>query len=197
MLNLKTIKLFAIIIFAAAMVSAEENSRRKIPNQAFGDRKHQVNTSFGVSIRDFKRFEDLYFWQISYGQEKTFFMLPGRLNAELMMQQGSGKYSKYDEYMAGISQDWVFPILWWLNPKPISNLYLGVGLGGYIKTNKTDRISSKFTFGQRVFLGYRIKERVAIEFYGRHFSNGTLTNQTSGYDFIGLSVMWNFSAKSL
>lgn len=178
---------FIVVLISVTIISAQ------IPNPSFGGKRHQISAQFGRSLRSFDHLEDLFIWGISYGQPHNFFMLPGRLNLEFILERGFGEYSKYDNLLAGISQDIVFPIFFWLKPKPISNLYFSANLGGYIGTEKTDRISSIFTFGQKAVVGYNIKEIITLEFYGQHYSNGTLTEKNSGFEFICFSVIWNFS----
>ncbi|NYZ67477.1 acyloxyacyl hydrolase [Endozoicomonas sp. SM1973] len=73
-----------------------------------------------------------------------------------------------------------------------TNAYLTLGLGAYIKDNDTNRIGSKFTFGERLAVGYRFNNGVALELYARHFSNGSLTKENSGQNFAGLSVGYTF-----
>jgi len=180
----------ALLLGTCIFVSAE------IPNPAFGERKHQLSAHFGNSVRDGGNFENLYLGGVSYGQANDFFMLPGRRNFEFMTHRGFGRYSQYNQnIVAGFSQDLILPVFWMVYPKPLSRLYLGINLGIYIQSEMNERIGSRFTFGQRAFMGYRIIDELAVEFYGRHFSNGDLTEKNSGQDFLGLTVIWNFSSK--
>ena len=73
----------------------------------------------------------------------------------------------------------------------VGDFYTTLGLGIYIKSESTNRVSSKFTFGERFGLGYRIN-RVNFEVYARHFSNGTLTDENSGQNFYALTLAFNF-----
>ena len=59
------------------------------------------------------------------------------------------------------------------------------------KSESTDIISSKFTFGERLGLGTNIGV-MNLEAYIRHFSNGTLTDKNSGQSFVGLSTEFKF-----
>jgi hypothetical protein len=110
-----------------------------------------------------------------------------------MTHRGKGEFSEYNQDIVfGFSQDLILPAFWWTSPKPFCKIYAGINLGIYIEPNITDRIGSRFTFGERVFLGYRIIDGLTVELYGRHFSNGDLTEINGGQNFIGLSAMWNF-----
>jgi len=189
---LKKYFLCALFFLSFSVVSAE------IPNPAFGEKKHQLSLHFGNGIRSGLNFEELYLGAISYGQANRFFMLPGRINLEFMTHRGMGRFAEYNQYaIMGFSQDLIVPAFIWAEPKAISRLYLGINLGIYIQSEMTQRISSRFAFGQRAFLGYRINDKFAVELYGRHFSNGDLTEKNSGQDFLGFSVFWNFSSKGI
>jgi len=162
----------------------------QIPNVAFGERENQLSLHLGQSGRNYM--EDFFLIGFSYSQPNRFFRLPGRINVEFMTHRGLGTLSRYNQDMVfGFSQDVVLPVFWrW--GQHFSRMYLGINLGIYIESEITDRIGSKFTFGERAFLGYRIIDALALELYYRHFSNGDLTAINSGQDLIGLSVMWNF-----
>lgn len=126
--------------------------------------------------------EDLYTVNIQYSQPNEFFRIPGRRNIEAGVFAFGDHESGLDEnnqFIAGVSQD-----IFLINS---SFFYAGVGLGGYIKSKSTERISSKVTFGQKVFAGLNMN-RVIVEMYLRHYSNGTLTNKNSGQNFMGLSL---------
>ncbi|MDR0304203.1 MAG: acyloxyacyl hydrolase [Chitinispirillales bacterium] len=129
--------------------------------------------------------EKLFIVGLNYSQPNDFFRLPGRRNVEFLTQRGIGELSQYNQNIIfGFSQDLISPAVW--------RLYGGINLGIYIKPQMTDRISSRFTFGERAFLGFRVIDELVLELYARHFSNGDLTGGNAGQNFIGLSVMWNF-----
>ncbi|MDE1464531.1 acyloxyacyl hydrolase [Spartinivicinus poritis] len=92
--------------------------------------------------------------------------------------------SQYDLGMIGISKDVAL--------LSGTNTYLAVGLGIYLKEKKTNRIGSKFTFGERLALGYRFDSGIAMELYARHFSNAGITDDNSGQNFAGLSIGYTF-----
>ena len=153
-------------------------------NPAFAGSNNQVSMHFGVSAYG-ERFEGLFLTGVQYSQPNVFFRIHGRRSVELMTARGGGELSRYSQLMIfGFTQDALLPIS--------GPVYTGINLGIYIKSNATDRISSKFTFGEKLFLGIGIFNGVVLELYGRHFSNGTLTEINSGQNFAGVSVIKNF-----
>ena len=160
-----------------------------IHNPIFGSRDNQLSLWAGKSFRS-DGFEKLYSLNLQYSQPNTFFRLPGRRNIEIGGFTG-GKHeanekndlSQYDQYIGGLSQD----VLIFYG----DNFYSGVGLGAYIKSESTSRISSKFTFGEKIFVGYSFGA-VSAELYVRHYSNGTLTKENAGQNFAGLALAYNF-----
>lgn len=122
-----------------------------------------------------------------YAQPNRIFKLPGRINFEI-----GGIFSlypppPYNFAMVGISQDLILPIY----PSEFGNLFLGIGIGLYIKSEIDDRVGSKVTFGERFFLEY-VFRGFEIEIYYKHYSNGTLEHPNSGHDFGGLSLGYCF-----
>lgn len=133
----------------------------------------------GVSLRE--NLEELYILEAKYSQPSDFFKIPARKNIEFITAKGIDDLRKYNQDIVfGLSQEVLFLTL--------DKIYSGFGLGAYIKVAATDRISSKFTFGQRVFIGYRANDRINLEMFVNHFSNGTLTSLNSGQNFVGLSL---------
>jgi len=172
-----------IALFAVCVCVANA----EIPNPAFGEADgggiNQISAHFGQSVRG--GMEELFIAELCYSQPNRFFRFPGRQNIEFLTQQGIGGFSDYNQALIfGFSQDMITPGFW--------RMYAGINLGIYIKGKKTGRIGSEFTFGERVFLGYRVTKDYILELYGRHFSNGGLTEKNAGQNFIGLSAARNF-----
>ena len=167
------------LTFVAKTAFAYDNDT----NILFGDAKHQISVHGGVSLRH--QFENLYMFEIQYSQANTFFGLDARQNLELITARGFGNAQKYSQdIILGISEDAIV--------FHTQRFYIGATLGAYIKSQKTDRISSKFTFGQKFFIGLKFLQNSAVELYVRHFSNGSLTELNSGQNFMGLSYTINF-----
>lgn len=118
-----------------------------------------------------------------YSQPNRIFKLPGRVGFEVGFYYPPPPQSSSAYFLiVGISQDLVLPIY----PSKFGNLFFGVGIGLY-----DDRIGSKVTFGERFFLGY-VFGGFEIEFYYKHYSNGTLQNPNSGHDFGGVALGYCF-----
>lgn len=177
----------------ALPVVAEES----VFNPMFGSKQNQIMLHSGMSFRS-NGFEKLFHASLSYSQPDTFFRLPARNNIEAGVIRGedweegeSTKYfknelnlSQYDTTILGLSKD--------VAVLSGTNSYLTVGLGAYIKNQTSNRIGSKFTFGQRIGVGYRFDSGLNIELFARHFSNGSLTQENSGQNFAGLSTGFSF-----
>ncbi len=92
--------------------------------------------------------------------------------------------SENNQFAIGLSKDVIIPLF--------SNLYFGAGLGIYIKNKINSRISSKFTFGQKYFLGFNLNEHISLEIFEKHISNGSITDNNNGYDFLGIAASYIF-----
>lgn len=174
---MKTWTLLSLIVigFASSKALAEDD----ISKRYFSGQQNQLQIAAGVSSRS-DGFEDFYSFNVQYSQPNRFFRLPGRINAEVGAGFGEDDYK---QRIAGLSQD----LLYSFNDR----FYAGVGLGGYIKSKQTDRIESKYTFGERAFVGYSM-EQGAVELYIRHYSNGSVTTGNAGQNFVGLAYSWHF-----
>lgn len=188
MFNKKLIKIYFIyFVVFAKLVSAETKN-----NPAFDNFKNQFNFHLAFSPRKQKpekeHLENLYLAFIQYSQPNKIFRTYGRINFEVL---GIADFSKKlfsssenNQFAVGLSQDLLIKLF-------NQNLYCGAGLGIYIKNKVNSRIGSKFTFGQKYFIGYNFG-RVNLEIYEKHISNGSITPENSGYDFIGIGVTYNF-----
>ncbi|EKF9136354.1 acyloxyacyl hydrolase [Vibrio cholerae] len=162
--------------------------------------ENQITISAGQSVRSGFDRENLYMGSIVYSQPSTFFRIPAKLNIEGIYVKGKDasadkqvgdnlyprdlRLSDYDMGIFGISQD--------VQLFNINGFYSSIGLGGYLKSESTDRISSKFTFGEKITVGYQFNNTVNLELYARHFSNGSLTDKNAGQNFYGLSLGYSF-----
>jgi hypothetical protein len=91
-------------------------------------------------------------------------------------------YSKYNSIIGGAMEEFVFGTEY---------LYATAGIGIYYASKTTDRIGSKFAFGERISIGTNLKA-MNIEIFGRHFSNGSITKDNDGHNFVGLSLAFKF-----
>ncbi len=172
-------------LFAPAIAGAQ------MRNPMFGDKQNQFgvygagSTGTGSPLSHMgskvQYTEDLGEIELQYSQPSEFFRLPARSSVHLIQIIGEDK----TQPAFGLMQEFLF----------IPNLerfYAGLGLGIYMKERANDgRIDSRFTFGERLFLGYHF-DSMTLELYWRHFSNGDLTPINTAYNFFGLGTVWNF-----
>lgn len=160
-------------------------------NPMFGDKQNQLalyaagSTGTGAVSRmgsTLKVEEDMGLVELQYAQPSTFFRLPARSSVHVAQITGLDK----DQLVFGLAQEFLFI-------PNFEHFYAGLGLGIYIKERSTDgRVDSAFTFGEKLFLGYRFDNDVALELYWRHFSNGDITPVNAAYNFVGLGLIKNF-----
>lgn len=185
-MNVKTIYC-AVCVCVSLLLPFTACAEDKRPNVFFGDKENQIRLTVGQSLSS--GVEDLYTTSLIYSQPGTFFRLPSRNNLEIGGFKGkkasdpNTDLSQYNLTYLGLSKD--------VQLFHIDNFYVALGLGGYIKSERTHRISSKFTFGQTATLGYNADPFV-IEIHARHFSNGSLTDKNAGQSFYGLAIGSNF-----
>lgn len=167
-------------------------------NPIFGDAQNQVSFKFSIGTGGSSMYhliginwhmEPFSFFSVEYSQPTTFFRLPARQSIELGTTYGFRKkdgedWTDYSWPIIGASID---PVLFWTD-----RLYAGFGLGPYIKWQVDSRQDSRFVFGTKVFFGYRATNRMGIELFTKHFSNGNLTPINAAYNFFGLDVNVNF-----
>lgn len=161
-------------------------------NPAFGDKQNSIRFEFGASVRS-SGFENQYQVEFIYSQPNRFFRLHGRLNLEIGGFFGFGSNGGIDLRalnlaFAGVSEDILLPLFVSENS---GNLYVGAGIGAYIKSKGEGRVISNFTFGERVFVGY-FYNSFNIEIFIKHFSNGTLARPNKGHNFFGITAGWVF-----
>lgn len=119
-------------------------------------------------------------FMLQYSQPATVFRLDGRQNLHVgHVLDGNTPWS-----FAGASLDVILA--------SYRRVYAGAGIGGFIRTQETERLNSRFTFGERAFIGCRITPTFGAEVFIQHFSNGDLTDKNLGYNFLGLSGSINF-----
>lgn len=160
-------------------------------NPMFGDKQNQfaLYAAGSTGEGDLSRMgstlqiqEDLGLVELQYAQPSTFFRLPARSSIHVSQIIGLDK----TQAVFGLMQEFL------LVPN-FEHFYAGLGLGIYIKERKIDgRVDSAFTFGEKLFLGYRFDNDFGLELYWRHFSNGDITPVNAAYNFVGLGLVKNF-----
>jgi len=190
-----------------------------IDNPFFRGYRHQVGFSIGAGVNsgiivpppmEWVPFAEFH---IQYSVPATIFYFPARFSINIT--QTVGWDSKYDlSFRRGYSsrrwrtpeqcppgacqwrwQDYTIPIIYlsldvalWHNDR----WFVGVGPGVGMQGQENERIGSKLVFIFKPFIGYRINDRTAIEFYIRHFSNGNTAPENNSYAFYGISITRNF-----
>ena len=185
---------FLAFLFSALLLSQEEIKRQNayltdnlLINSIFP--KEEVNNSIRIEFSSSLSSDRHYFnANLIYAQPNRIFKLPGRLNFEIGgFFTPANQTHIYNFAIIGISQDVIFPIY----PSDFGNLFLGVGIGLYLKSKVDDRVGSAITFGERLFVGYMVED-YDIELYYKHYSNGTIEIPNGGHDFWGISFGYCF-----
>ena len=174
-------KIFTMLFLMLANASSYANT-------VFSDHQNQFSLSGGQTTH--KKMGAVYYMDASYSQPTTFFRREARRNVEAGHFQSylvdDNKYENLIEYKVnffGLSKDVVL--------FSVGNFYTTARLGLYIKDVTDDRIGSKVTFGESISFGYS-KNKFIIELFGRHFSNGSLTEYNAGHDFFGVKIGYNY-----
>jgi hypothetical protein len=181
--NLKNV-IFVSCLCLGLVVTCEARSY-------FGEKENQLSIYVGQEFTGINgknpRIEQLCGFHIVYSQPNTFFRLQGRQNFEgLCFFAYNNKYRKYNRFTAGLSQDIIIPVYIYN-----CNFFCGLGTGIFISDIGTEKISSRFMFGQKAFVGIKFGTEI-IELFVRHFSNGDLTSKNEGYNFFGIAIVHNF-----
>ncbi|MBE6457098.1 MAG: acyloxyacyl hydrolase [Alphaproteobacteria bacterium] len=121
---------------------------------------------------------------VQYSQPINFLRLPGRINVHLLQNFA---YRHNDGASFG-----AIGISWDLALASICGWYFGVGIGPYMRDSGDKYVESRLVFGERVFIGKNIGERIRAEFFTQHFSNGDFTNLNRGFNFLGLGINYSF-----
>jgi hypothetical protein len=176
------LKMNKALIVAAILICSGATAIEAKSNVFFGEGNiSQIGFSGGTgSQEEGDQHGAREFLALHYAQPTEVFRLPARIAIEGAALVGEGV--KWN--MAGI--------FWDMAPIKYNRFYLGVGIGGYIRSKITPRLDTKFTFGEKVFAGYRIMDDFSLELFARHISNGTISERNLGYNFFGIEAMTNF-----
>lgn len=174
---------FCIRVNAEQDIAQGYFARHYQQNPAFLDRQNAFRLEFAPSLYG-GHFENYHITQITYSQPNHPFRLHGRVNLELAyIFAGNKRYHEFNQPIFGLSEDIILPIY----SKDTLSLYAGLGIGAYIKDGIERRVGSRFTFGERVFVGV-LFEGLVLEIIARHLSNGTIELPNDGHNFIGLNL---------
>lgn len=120
----------------------------------------------------------------SYAQPTEFFRLPARMNISFV--QNIAYESSHGLTFVGVGLSWDVALFEW------RGFYFGVGLGPYYRDNQDRWVSSRFMFGEKVFLGKNFYNHWRGEIFTQHFSNGDITDINTGFNFAGIGINYSF-----
>lgn len=119
-----------------------------------------------------------------YSQPIEILRLPSRVNIDVLQNIAYNSADGTSFGAVGISWDVVlFELCGW---------YAGIGIGPYMRDSGDRYVASRLVFGERVFIGKNIGERVRAELFSQHFSNGDFTDVNHGFNFLGIGVNFSF-----
>ncbi|MBO4625850.1 MAG: acyloxyacyl hydrolase [Alphaproteobacteria bacterium] len=130
---------------------------------------------------------DIYpqtFLMATYSQPVTVFRLPARINLNIL--QNIAYESSHGLSFIGTGVSWDISLF------DYRGFYIGIGIGPYYRDNHDRWLSSRFMFGEKVFLGKNISEHWRGELFTQHFSNGDITDVNTGFNFFGLAINYSF-----
>lgn len=173
------------------------SARADDDNPFFGKFKHQMALGAGAGINygwvlaPMAKFVPFNEFHAQYSVPSDVFYFPARLSLNVSQTMGYGEGyawdwgdSQYHRQIIYLTKDaallhgerWLF----------------GTGVGMGFQSHQNDRIGSKLIFTFKWFIGYRFTESFGAEFYFKHFSNGSTTEENNSYAFYGLGMTWNF-----
>ena len=121
---------------------------------------------------------------IQYSQPTQILRLPARINVHAL-QNFAYRHDNGASFGAvGISWDIVFA--------SICGWYIGAGMGPYMRDSGDKYVESRLVFGERIFIGKNIGNRVHAEIFTLHFSNGDFTEMNRGFNFLGIGLNYSF-----
>lgn len=151
-----------------------------------------IYASQGTSQGDLGHLVFPWDWHISpmtmamfqYSQPITILRMPSRVNVHALQNFGYRGANGTSFGAIGISWDIAF-----FN---YCDWYIGAGIGPYMRDSGDKYVTSRLVFGERVFIGKRIGNRVFTELFTMHFSNGDFTELNRGFNFLGLGINFSF-----
>ncbi len=121
---------------------------------------------------------------MQYSQPIQIFRLPSRINFNLVQNFAYGANDGNSFGAIGISWDIVLA--------QICGWYFGIGAGPYMRDSGDEYVASRLVFGERVFIGKNLSNRIRAELFTQHFSNGDFTKTNHGFNFLGMAINYSF-----
>lgn len=130
------------------------------------------------------RFKPMTMAMLQYSQPVKILRLPARVNVSALQNIGYSSEDGTSFGAVGISWDIVFG-QW-------CGFYVGAGIGPYIRDSGDKYVESRLVFGEKVFVGKNITDKIRTEIFTLHFSNGDFTELNRGFNFVGMSINYSF-----
>ncbi len=121
---------------------------------------------------------------VQYSQPTEIFRLDARIN--LNMVQNLGYNGGHGLSFFGIGISWDVALLQY------HGLYMGIGMGPYMRDERDRWVDSRLVFGEKFFIGKNISNTLRGEIFTLHFSNGNFTYPNRGFNFAGLAITYSF-----
>ena len=177
--------LFGLCVVAPAV--AEENI-------FFGDKLNSItlyaaqSTGSGTLLKLVQPgiwdFNPQTFIMFQYSQPIQFFRLDSRLNLNIGSNFAYQSSRNLDFLGIGISIDTAL--------LRYHGWYMGIGIGPFMRDGMDRWVESRLVFKEKFFIGKHFANNWNIEISTIHFSNGNFTHANEGFNFVGLSVGYNF-----
>jgi len=130
-----------------------------------------------------------YILSMQYSQPTTFFRIPARRSLNVSQTVGFASSGGWDWNEYSIPMGYITEDIALLRDE---DFYMAIGAGAGFQTKQNARIGSKFLFQFKVTFGYNISDKLALELYLQHFSNGNTAPENYSYAFYGLNLVQNF-----
>ena len=164
-------------------------------NPFMGDKQNQIafnlgqGVNSGIIVPPPTQLVPFYLLHLQYSQPTTFFRIPARRSINIAQTIGFGsKYNwdwdKYTIPMIFLSEDFAL-----LHGK---NWYFSTGIGVGMQAQQNERIGSKLIFQFKLIGGYRITDKIGLELFIHHFSNGNTAEENNSYAFYGTGFTYSF-----
>ena len=121
---------------------------------------------------------------LQYSQPTKFLRLPSRVNIHLIQNFAYRSNDGASFGAMGISWDVAF-----FNRH---GWYIGAGIGPYMRDSADDYVESRLVFGEKIFVGKTVTDKIRAEIFTLHFSNGDFTEINHGLNFLGLAINYSF-----
>ena len=178
------------LILCACMLATRANANPMFANN--------TQNSFGIWIAQGTGQGDLghlilpWDWNINpmtlamlqYSQPIKLLRLPARVNISLL--QNIAYHSADGTSFGAMGVSWDVVLASWCG------WYVGAGIGPYMRDSGDKYVESRLVFGEKVFVGKNLTDKLHAEIFTLHFSNGDFTELNRGFNFLGMGINYSF-----